>query len=1552
MRSIADLDRVQTFNTEALIMTFLPYHATKPFLNLLSILPKQPITDVQFLHPYINTLTKVPRADIVNAAIRERSLTTALSGWVLKTAKLGYHYHLQLAFWVSVFAQGIHGRLDQSLSGREERQAQLHEEILLQVLPIIDAALAIKQVPELTLGAYMLITILVRKASLNDAVLDALMVEIARSCSMDTQRQGIECLALLAEHKASDAVSPGVVKAVLRLPDVRLSLPLMMRRYSGTDLFPGRSSSALSWLPQNSDQQLLEDVVADGDNAMDLDQPALADIENTEDIFAAVPENVADDPDLSSTESPLYATLLPAFEAAVKRSSVGKFEQLPLFSAPEPGPTRLLRFLTRTCCTCRNAASRKSALNVLAERTNIQQLHVAQLVAPYMLICLSDTASSVRQEASPMAILHSASSTLSARDLKRFLEVCLLPHLEEFVADSRTIGRVLGHSLGRGSDAVNGDDGEAKKLKTAQKEAVYQLLCNNVRDEQVPQIKIRFLELANQVDKVAGQPRSRYLAESLQLWFRNDYGRMDVKDQSVRSKLHAAFLQSIVTSDSDAVSLLLSAMGDNPNALPQPDGELLAMSFSRLAVMWPSLKASRQKSIVEVMIRKSTSISSGSETIKQEATNFLRAAETSSEVLLSILDPIMDDVRNLAIPTSSKKRRISNGEAVRVTTESSEFSVALAKLSLVLELMDGAKPLDKNVYDNLFKALAVLEILKKYKGMDLSYLQSTTLQALSSTVTAIEQLPKPDLICSVDQAGLLVSAVEHTTNPEVRTAALLLLSRLAKHAPQSVLDSIMPVFTLMSSTIMGQSDDFSAHVVDQVIRVVVPLLAESLRKRNADLVSAASEIIVSFAAAFDHIPTQRRLRLYTLLASALSASETLYAIVVTLVDRYPKSVEVQRFVANLVSEFSGLEILSTLKAYTVFVNDLCKTGSKVGKTLLGRGSDGPVDLSTASHFIAIVPAILKSRALQTKVLAILSAKNGSAIASRTFGDIVRVTIDLNREACRQNTSVKSCSEALEILLGLLPINSYIDTVDPLLDDADPNLRNSIMSTILNRVRQNPRTDKQSSTAIVAYLSRIGTIITSDAPSTLLTTAVACINEITEKYGRSDTSAVAAVAATVCTEKCLASENKLLRTVSLHFLATAIGILGDGFIPLLKRTLLFIDDNIDESVVDGKIDTKLHNAAFAALSAIVEQLSFMLTSTMLAAILEACHVSAAVDIPMKELQDDRNDLFKLMGRQVPLKNIAEAATSSWTSAVNAGVTSTQEQLQLVVLTLRSTTKGKVVAASKQLFEFFDLGLELRSDFDDDTDEPDVAPEQIDRVEGAYINTFMEIVLKLSDAVFRPYFVRLAEKCTSAKTISRTSLLRCVTFYALLTALSSNLKAIVTTYFSYCYEHMASLLNTSFGKDAVGSQVQRSVLEAAASSFRFDQDDFWQAPTHFDIILPALTASLSRPATSSNAVTALTELANAVAASTDNLKTMNQALLKLLKADSVRTRTAAVKAQQSLTQKLGEDWLALLPEMLPVVAEILDDDDEGVCREAREWVSMMEGIMGESLEGMLQ
>ena len=92
--------------------------------------------------------------------------------------------------------------------------------------------------------------------------------------------------------------------------------------------------------------------------------------------------------------------------------------------------------------------------------------------------------------------------------------------------------------------------------------------------------------------------------------------------------------------------------------------------------------------------------------------------------------------------------------------------------------------------------------------------------------------------------------------------------------------------------------------------------------------------------------------------------------------------------------------------------------------------------------------------------------------------------------------------------------------------------------------------------------------------------------------------------------------------------------------------------------------------------------------------------------------------------------------------------------------------------------------------------------------------------------------------------------------------------------------------------------------------------------------------------------------AAADSPDHHKTMNLAIIKYKDSEDAAVRLAAVKCQQSLTERLGEEWLAHSAEMMVFINDLLEDDDEEVERETRRWVLKIEEVLGEDIEALLQ
>lgn len=149
--------------------------------------------------------------------------------------------------------EAVAGMLDNARSGRREVEKQKHEDILLRFLPVLNDGFAMKKVPELVIGCYMLSVVLAQKAALEDVVLDGLMEAVVGSWSQDTINCGLICLSVLAQQKSDLKLPKKVVKAIIRLDDAIDKCSEISTQYPASQLLLGVISGCVEDLEKQKD---------------------------------------------------------------------------------------------------------------------------------------------------------------------------------------------------------------------------------------------------------------------------------------------------------------------------------------------------------------------------------------------------------------------------------------------------------------------------------------------------------------------------------------------------------------------------------------------------------------------------------------------------------------------------------------------------------------------------------------------------------------------------------------------------------------------------------------------------------------------------------------------------------------------------------------------------------------------------------------------------------------------------------------------------------------------------------------------------------------------------------------------------------------------------------------------------------------------------------------------------------------------------------------------------------------------------------------------------
>ena len=83
-----------------------------------------------------------------------------------------------------------------------------------------------------------------------------------------------------------------------------------------------------------------------------------------------------------------------------------------------------------------------------------------------------------------------------------------------------------------------------------------------------------------------------------------------------------------------------------------------------------------------------------------------------------------------------------------------------------------------------------------------------------------------------------------------------------------------------------------------------------------------------------------------------------------------------------------------------------------------------------------------------------------------------------------------------------------------------------------------------------------------------------------------------------------------------------------------------------------------------------------------------------------------------------------------------------------------------------------------------------------------------------------------------------------------------------------------------------------------------------------------------------------------------KPLNHKLLLATRSRSTAVRIAAIDTIHELFKAIGEEYLLLLPESLPFLSELMEDDSPDVVQHTIEAIRFIEDLSGEKLDTYLQ
>ncbi|KAG9232555.1 hypothetical protein BJ875DRAFT_74427 [Amylocarpus encephaloides] len=1676
--------RIHEYNTHFLLTTFLPYHTLPIFSTLMSILPSRIPSEYKFLEPYIRSLTPPPRHAIVKAAINAPTFTTSLNSYVIRVSRSQQHYPALLAFWAGVMTEAVGGMMDKSRSGRKGVQHDNEQNVILRMLPTLNAGLGMKHNRDLRIGCYMLLSVMASKGGLDDKILVAMMEAVVLGWEFDTITSGLVCLSMLTQQRGSKRLPRKVTKELTKIEGLPTLLLQLSKQRRVDKLAYGLSLALIERLKKKSNlhalsdiqeiiqDQLLSDVQVSvvvkallltahqiddnlnqitlrpllastlvaltqfsshtgdvvrstlGDTDVDIDelemklQTTIRQIgvtgQQTEDEVMEESEHAAamiglnfqtllekvsqrtttETSFLTHNVSYIYPDLCRAFLASTSsQNNLSTFDASPILGRESALEDSLyLTFYIKTWCGPYPVLARTSALHMAAQflsKSKTSKTDV-QAILPYALSALSDPAAKIRRAAAELVISIDhlyPTGAQSKKDIKnlrkwaakdlygtaqeqkdiewlspdiamRLLKDHLLPSLEECILDAKHIQVVFQKTLQNQSSSEALNKTESTRLPQAARTSILNFFASHIIQTPLFVVKLRLLECLNQIRGVATLSRTKVLLPILQYWVSLTAAEVSEccqHEQISQDEFDEQSLLIVTPNDEDGI-LYLCKIVTQEVAIDRP--ALLTVSFQRLRMMWSSLKEDSRLNVARTLMDVSLSTAEKhADLASQMSSEFLSAMTLSTDILQSFLDQLPTAAKLVDMAPTTKRRRTSHGEVARsVLHDPKQLSDAIQKVTFVLQLVDNSNPgSHPELLRGLFAVLGEIQHFKAQVASELAYLQGLVLSSLLAILKAHRLGSGTTFDRSAVRADLLVDCVQKTSSPQVQNAALLLIAALAEIAPELVLHSVMPIFTFMGHSVLRQNDDYSAYVISQTIREVIPPLISSLRKGKSNIVVGASELLLSFVAAYEHVPSHRRKGLYTSLIQTLGPDDFLFAFLAMLVNKYGATENVKQFAVELSSSFNVGVQLQSLASYLDLIKDLLKPKPTYSSILLNSNEDGPSTPSDiASAALELLPAILSQKRLIAQTGQLLEKDDMDAARVRDlYSMLLENLLGLADNVREQNELHSSCGDILEALLGLLSTSEFVKSVEQLLDRPNESLRRKILRSLQVRIDQESPSDVLSRTAMLAFLPQLTAIIRESKDTLYKHTAVACIDKISEKYGKKDLEAVSAAAETIASSHCLGQSDDRLRVMALLCLASLVEILREGVVSVLPSAIPKALEYMELSLEVESEAQQLHNAGYAFISALAQHLPYMISGAYLAKLLQISNVSSETDLG-DDADESRIECLQLCAKQLDAKSLFTTLEKNWDSASSKGPIAIREYVEILNIAIEKHPKTTVTKYAAILAKIFQNAFDLRRQQAALEDGFDI--ETVAELESEINEVTIKMVYKFNDATFRPIFANLVEWASSSlpKGDKTGKDLRLQSLYGFVTVFFDKLKSIVTSYATYLLENAVDVLNNVDPKDVESRELWSKVLQTLVRSFRHDQDDFWQSPAHFSAIAPVLCAqfnsSLSLPL-SEDLIPAVVELA-AAADSSEHHKELNGTILKHLRSEVSGVRLAAVKCQQAITGRLGEEWLAMLPEMLPFISELQEDDDDVVERETHRWIVEIEKVLGESLDSMLQ
>lgn len=935
------------------------------------------------------------------------------------------------------------------------------------------------------------------------------------------------------------------------------------------------------------------------------------------------------------------------------------------------------------------------------------------------------------------------------------------------------------------------------------------------------------------------------------------------------------------------------------------------------------------------------------------------------------------------------------------------------RVTLILELLQHKKKLKSPqiLIPTLFNLLSrCLEPLPPEQG-SMEYTKQLILSCLLNICQKLSpdgsKIPKDILDEEKFNVELIVQCIRVSEMPQTHHHALLLLGTVAGIFPDKVLHNIMSIFTFMGANVMRLDDTYSFQVISKTVKMVIPALIQSDRGDSVEVTRNVEDVVVKiihvFVDALPHVPEHRRLPILAQLVDTLGAERFLWVLLVLLFEQYVTKTVLAaaygekdaileadtEFWISVCCEFSVQHQIQSLMNILEYLLKLPEEKEETTAKTVSNKSESQeevlqvfnIEAHTSKqlrHFkylsVSFMSQLLASNNFIRKVVESGGPQVLTGLEQRlletVLGYIHAVARSMEKNADKLTGKfwralLSKAYDLLDKVNALLPTETFIPVIRGLLENPLPSVRRKALDLLNNKLQQKTSWKKK---IVYHFLELVPVLVamvkhkrkTLEEHAINRQTALYTLKLLCKNFGAENpepfipvlTTAVRLIVAGT-------KEEKNVLGSALLCVAEVVSTLQALAIPQLPSLMpsLLTTMKSTRELVSGEVYLL---SALAALQKVVETLPHFISPYLegvLSQVIQLEKITSEMG-PASQANVRLTSLKKTLATTLSPRVLLPAITKTykqieknWKNHMGPFMSVLREHVGVM-------KKEELASHQPQLTAFFLEALDFRAQHA----ESDL--EEVGRTEDYIIDCLVAMVVKLSEVTFRPLFFKLFDW---AKTEDAPKD-RLLTFYHLADCIAEKLKGLFTLFAGHLVKPFADTLNQvnisktdeaffdSENDPEKCCLLLQFILNCLYKIFLFDTQHFLSKERAEALMMPLVDQLENRlggeekfqERVTQHLIPCLAQFSVAVA--DDSLwKPLNYQILLKTRDSSPKVRFAALITVLALAEKLRENYIVLLPESIPFLAELMEDECEEVEHQCQKTIQQLEAVLGEPLQG---